>query len=174
MNKLWHVLHSKPNKEQFLASQLESRNIEFFFPHINVHPANPRSRKVRPYFPGYLFVHTDLTVNNTILFERIPGSSGLVFVGGEVGYIPENILHAIQRKVDEIDEAGGELFQEIKKGDHVKITAGPFEGYEALFDSRIGSSERVRILLTMLKGRNIPVETTVNNLTVTKATSLSR
>lgn len=174
MNKLWHVLCSKPNKEQFLADQLESRNIEYFYPNIVVNPVNPRSRKIRAFFPGYLFVHTDLVINNSILFERIPGSQGLVFVGGEVGYIPENILHAIRVKVENINEAGGEFFQALNKGDSVKVHTGPFEGYEAIFDSKIDGTERVKILLTMVKGRKLPVEIPASNLSLTKATPLSR
>ncbi len=174
MSKLWHVIRSKPNKESFLAGQLESRNVEFFFPELRVHPANPRCRKIRPYFPGYLFIHTDLTINNAILFDRIPGATGLVFVGGEVGYIPENIIHAIQVKVEEINEAGGEVYGSLKKGDYVKINGGPFEGYEGVFDSRIEGSERVKVLLSMVKGRELPVELPVAFPSSQKVASISR
>jgi transcriptional antiterminator RfaH len=174
VSKLWHVIRSKPNKESFLAGQLESRNIEFFFPQLKVHPANPRCRKIRPYFPGYLFIHTDLTINNTILFGRIPGATGLVFVGGEAGYIPENIIHAIQIKVDEINEAGGEVYRSLKRGDPLKINNGPFEGYDAIFDSRIEGSERVKVLLSMVKGRKLPVELPIGFTSSLKASSISR
>ena len=56
----WYVLHSKPRKEEFLAEQLELRKIETFAPCIRVQVVNPRARKVKPYFPGYIFVRTDL------------------------------------------------------------------------------------------------------------------
>jgi transcriptional antiterminator RfaH len=174
MTKLWHVLRSKPNKECFLAGQLESRNVEFYYPQLIVHPVNPRCRKIRPYFPGYLFIHTDLSVNRTILFGRIPGAEGLVFVGGEAGYIPENIVYAIHARVDEINDNGGELLEILKKGDRVKIHSGPFEGYEALFDSKIDGVERVRLLLSMLQGRKLLVEMPAGNISFKKATSNSR
>jgi len=173
MNKFWYVIRSKPNKEQFLASQLDSRSIEFYYPQLFVHPVNPRSRTIRPYFPGYIFVHTDLTINHSVLFERIPGATGLVFSGGEAGYVPENIVNAIHVKVDEINEAGGELFDFLKKGDWVKINNGPFEGYEAIFDSRIKGSERVKVLLSMVKGRKLPVELPVGYMSSKKAISIS-
>jgi transcriptional antiterminator RfaH len=56
----WFVLHSKPHKEELLAEQLELRRIETFYPRIRVQVVNPRARKVRPYFPGYVFMHVDL------------------------------------------------------------------------------------------------------------------
>ena len=174
MPKLWHILRSKSNKESFLAGQLESRNVEFYYPQLIVQPVNPRCCKIRPYFPGYLFICTDLSINDSILFSRIPGATGLVFVGGEAGYIPENIVHAIRSKVEEINENGGELFEVIKKGDWVKIQSGPFEGYNALFDSRIDGSERVRLLLNMLQGRKLVVEMPAGNISLKKATSRSR
>jgi transcription antitermination factor NusG len=174
LNKIWYVIRSKPNKEQFLAGQLESRAVEFYYPQLFVHPVNPRSRKIRPYFPGYLFIHTDLTLNHSVLFERIPGASGLVYLGGEVGYIPENIMRAIQLRVDEINGAGGELFESLHKGDLVKIHTGPFEGYEAIFDSKIDGTERVKVLLSMLKGRQLPVELPAGFMSLKKAALNSR
>ena len=59
MTALWYALRSKPNKEDFLAKQLEAYDVDVFFPRIHVKPVNPRSRKTRPYFPNYLFVHVD-------------------------------------------------------------------------------------------------------------------
>jgi len=174
VNKLWHVIRSKPNKEQFLTGQLESRNIEFYYPQLNVHPVNPRSRKVLPYFPGYLFIHTDLTVNHPILFGRIPGAIGLVYLAGEVGFIPDNVLSAIHSRVDEINNGGGELFESLKNGDVVMIHSGPFEGYEAIFDSKIHDTERVKVLLSMLKGRKLPVELPASYMNLKKATLISR
>jgi len=174
VNKLWHVIRSKPNKEQFLTGQLESRNIEFYYPQLIVHPVNPRSRKIRPYFPGYLFVHTDLVINNPILFGRIPGATGLVYLAGEVGFIPENILSAIHLRVDEINNRGGELFESLKNGDVVIIHSGPFEGYEAVFDSQIDGTERVKVLLNMLQGRKLTVELPAGYMNLKKAASISR
>lgn len=174
MNKLWHVLRSKPNKEQFLASQLELRGIENYYPALSVHPVNPRSRKIKPYFPGYVFIHTDLTVNEAGLFERIPGTSGMVYLGGEAGYIPDNIIHAIQLRVNEINGAGGEFLESLHKGDIVKIHSGPFEGYEAIFDAKIDGKERLKVLLTMLKGRKLPVELPAGYMSIKKASPNSR
>jgi transcriptional antiterminator RfaH len=174
LNKQWYVLRSKPNKESFLAGQLESRNVDYYVPLLKVRPANPRCRKIKPYFPGYIFVHTDLSINNSVLFERIPGAMGLVSLGGELSFVPENILQMIRNRVDEINENGGELLGSLKTGDRVKIHTGPFEGYEAVFDLRISGTERVKVFLEMLKGRKLLIEMPVRFVSAKKAPSISR
>ncbi len=61
--------------------------------------------------------------------------------------------------MDEIAAAGGELFAGLNPGDTVVISEGPFAGYEAIFDTRIPGSERVRVLLQLLNSqRQVPVE----------------
>ena len=60
MSELWYALRSKPNKEEALWRELTARSYEVFYPQLHVQPVNPRSRKVLPYFPGYLFINIDL------------------------------------------------------------------------------------------------------------------
>ncbi len=158
MPPFWYALRSKPRKEEVLWRQLHAQDYEVFFPRIRVHPVNPRSRKLRPYFPGYMFVHVDLDVVGLSTFQWMPHAVGLVSFDGEPATVPENLIHAIRKRVDEIAEAGGEFFDGLKPGDPVQINAGPFAGYEAIFDMRLPGSERVRVLIKMLSDRRIPVE----------------
>ena len=58
--KHWYALQSKPQQENFLWDQLCMRNMEAYYPRVRVQTVNPRSKKIRPYFPGYMFVNTDL------------------------------------------------------------------------------------------------------------------
>ena len=100
MGKVWYVLRSKPNKEAFLAGQLESRNITVLDLQVKVNPVNPRARRHKPYFPGYIFIHTDLQQHPPVLFERIPGAARLVHVGNEIACVPDNIIQAIRSPHD--------------------------------------------------------------------------
>ncbi len=154
----WYALRSKPRKEEVLWRQLRAQEIEVFYPRIKVQPVNPRARKVRPYFPGYMFVQTDLDDVGLSTFQWMPHAIGLVTFGGEPAHVPDSLIHAIRRRVEEIAAAGGELFDSLKKGDRVRIQGGPFEGYEAIFDARLPGSERVRVLLKLLSDRSVPVE----------------
>jgi transcription antitermination factor NusG len=156
--KSWYVIHSHPNKEDLLWQQLLAREIEVFYPRIQANPVNPRARKIKPYFPGYLFVCTDLEQLGLSTIQWMPYATGLVMFGGEPSALPENIVQVIQQRVDEINAAGGEVLDALKPGDRVIIQDGPFEGYEGIFDVRLSGKERVRVLLEMLGARKVPVE----------------
>ena len=158
MSSGWYALHSKPRKEEMLYGQLILREIETFYPRIRVKTVNPRAAKVRAYFPGYVFIYADLTAIGLSSIQWLPGAIGLVTFGGEPAYVSESLIMAIRQKVDYINRLGGELFDGLKQGDKVKITAGPMAGYEAIFDACLPGAERVRVLLKHLQDRQFPVE----------------
>jgi transcription antitermination factor NusG len=158
MADYWYVLHSKPHKEELLAEQLELRKIETFAPRIRVQVVNPRARRMRAYFPGYIFVRADLEEMGNSVLQYVPGSSGLIAFGGEPAFVPDGLINAIRQRVDEINSAGGELFDVLTPGETVLVHTGPFAGYEAIFDARLPGKERVRVLLKILKDRKIPIE----------------
>jgi transcription antitermination factor NusG len=158
MTQRWVVLRSKPRKEDFLAGQMQMRKMEIFNPHIRVQTENPRARKIRSYFLGYVFVHLDLEKGGAPALHYLPGAAGLVSFGGEVADVPDGLIHAIRNRVDEINDAGGELFDFLKTGATVLVHSGPFAGYEAIFDARLLGSDRVRVLLMFLKNRQMLVD----------------
>jgi transcription antitermination factor NusG len=158
MTAYWYVMHSKPHKEKLLAEQLGLRKIEAFAPRIRVQVVNPRARPVRPYFPGYIFVRADLEEMGMSALQYVPGASGLITFGGEPAFVPDGLIHAIRQRVEEINAAGGELFDSLTPGETVIVHSGPFSGYEAIFDARLPGKERVRVLLKMLKDRKTPIE----------------
>lgn len=157
--KHWYAMRSHPHKEDALYQQLLRKEHEAFYPRIRVNPVNPRARKIRPYFPGYLFIHVDIEDTGLSELNYTPYSSGLVSFGGEPSIIPENLILAIRQRVTEIEAAGGELFDGLSSGDPVRVESGPFKGYEAIFDTRIPGTQRVKILLKMLSSyQGLPVE----------------
>lgn len=158
MSESWYVLRSKPRKEEFLLEQLLSHKIKAYFPRIRVQPVNPRARKIKPYFPGYVFVHLNLERINLSWFQWMPGATGLVSFGKQPAFVHDSLVKAIRKRVDEINAAGGELLDTLKPGDEVSIKTGPFAGYEAIFDAQFSGSERVRVLLKMMSDRYVPTD----------------
>lgn len=158
MSANWYVLHSKPNKEELLWDQLLIRKVETFYPRIQVQPVNPRSRKVKAFFPSYVFIHVDLEEIGFSTLQWTPGATGFVAFDSQPAIVPDALIVAIKKKVDAINAAGGELFHDLNQGDLVEIQSGPFAGYEAIFDARLPGSERVRVLLKMLQGRAVKME----------------
>lgn len=158
MSLNWYAIHSHPNKEDLLWQQILSRGFESFYPRVRVHPANPRARKIKSYFPGYLFVRANLDSTGLSFFHWMPFATGLVSFGGEPSIVPDHLITTIQQRIGEIAEAGGILFDQLQPGDPVTIHSGPFTGYEAIFDARLAGRERVRVLLKMLSDQSVPLE----------------
>lgn len=158
MTAHWYVLHSKPNKEALLWEQLDLQQIESYFPCIRIQPVSLHARKMKPYFPGYVFGYVDFEQINLSTLQWMPGAAGIVSFDGIPSSVPDNIITAIRRRVDEINAAGGELFYGLKCGDTVRIQDGPFSGYDAVFDMRLSGEERVRVLLKLLNKQQYPVE----------------
>lgn len=154
----WYAIQSKPNKEDALHKQLLLQDIEVFYPRIRVNPVNPRAKKVKAYFPGYLFVHVDLEVIGVSTLQWMPFARGMVSFDNEPAMVPDHLLSAIRGRISEVNAAGGEVFDGLHKGDTVYIQDGPFAGYEAIFDLRLPGSERVRVLIELLSKRQVPVE----------------
>jgi len=170
MENYWYTLRSKPRKEDIVWRQTLSYGYEAFYPRIRVHPVNPRSRRIKPYFPGYLFIHVDLEHVGTSVFNWMPHTLGLVSFGGEPAIVPEHLISAIDQRVKEINATGGEVLASLHSGDSIWITSGPFQGYEAIFDAQVSGSERVRVLLEFL-GNHRKVTVTLDASNITKAGS---
>jgi transcriptional antiterminator RfaH len=158
MSVKWYVLRVKPHKEQSVYRLLRTKEIEVFFPSVKVNPVNPRAAKERPYFPGYMFVRVDLDASGQNLLNWLPGVHGLVAFGEQPAIVPENLVHEIQRRLAEIKAAGGLVLDGLEKGDRVRITSGPFAGYEAIFDARLPGQERVQLLLAFLSHYPQPIK----------------
>jgi transcription antitermination factor NusG len=154
----WYALRTKSRKENAVWQQLKNKAVEVYYPRMRVNPVNPRSSKHRPYFPGYMFVQVDLDTVSLTTFQWMPHTLGLVSFGGDPAPVPDALIHAIHKRVEEINSAGGEELDGLKAGDPVWIQDGPFKGYEALFDSRLPGNERVRVLLKFLSNRQVPME----------------
>ena len=106
MTAQWYALYSKPLKESLLLEQLNLHQIESYYPCLRVQPVNPRARKVKPYFPRYIFGHLHWEQLTHSLLQWMPGMAGIVSFGGIPSQIPDNLIVAIRRRVEEIDPTG--------------------------------------------------------------------
>jgi transcriptional antiterminator RfaH len=151
------VIQNKYQKESSLYQLLVDKGFEVFYPRLRVNPVNPRSKKERPYFPGYMFVYTDLSKVQLRTFQRMPYAIGLVNFGGEPATVPEHVIDTIRKNLDELnlDMSPNEKFT---SGEAVKVLNGPFSGYEGIFDKSLAGEARVQILLSLLNDKKILLE----------------
>lgn len=165
MSENWYVLNVKPHKERSVCKYLEeTTQLAVYFPAIRVKPKNPRAARVRPYFPGYLFVRLDLQAQGVNALSWTPGAKGLVCFGGEPAVVPENMIHDLKRRISEIDALGELPSPGLKPGDRVRIVSGPFEGYEGIFDAQLPGKERVQVLLSFLSNQLHRIKLDLSNV----------
>jgi transcription elongation factor/antiterminator RfaH len=157
----WYVMQSKPRQEAFLCEQLFTHKIEAYLPSIRLKPANPRSKKEQPFFPGYLFIHVDLEKFSLSDLRWMPGTIGIVCYGGEPAYVADKVIQAIQEHIDATRRGYDDLF---KPGDAVLIKDGLFADYKAIFDCRLSGHDRVRVLLELLQGQRMRLELSTGQL----------
>jgi transcriptional antiterminator RfaH len=161
----WYALHAKPHRERQVAEFLRQRNVEIYLPLVRVNPVNPRAARQRPFFPSYLFARTDLQVVGPGILRWTPGLRRLVEFDGQAAIVPETFIAELKRRLGQIQAAGGLALDGLERGDPIRIVAGPFTGYEAVFDARLPGRERVRVLLELIAQRQrdsqprlVPVE----------------
>lgn len=161
----WIVIHSKVRKEELLFNQLSIRNIDAYLPSIRVLPVNPRARKIKPYFPGYVFARVDLEHTGISILQWTPGAIGIVNFGGEPAYVPDHFINTLEQHLQKINSSGYAEISSLNPGDAVDINGGPFAGYKAIFDTRLHGTDRVRVLIKMLQDYQIRVELPANQIT---------
>jgi transcription antitermination factor NusG len=151
----WYVVHSKPRKEHLVYKQLCAKSIEAYYPTIRVKPVNPRASKIRPFFPRYLFVHTNLDEIGVGTIQWMPGVKDLMPQGSEPISIPDSIISELKRLVAAIGKGGTLDAEYLKQGSLVQITDGTLVGNDVLFDMQISGSDRVMVLLSLADRHNI-------------------
>jgi transcriptional antiterminator RfaH len=148
----WGVVRSLPMKERFAASQLELRGYQTFLPLVST------KRASAPLFASYFFV---LIVEQWRSINTSFGVLGLVRVGDCPSKMPDAEIERLKAMIDahgyvRLPDAPAKSVRRFAKGEHVRITGGPFEGVKAIH-SGMRSGDRERILLSLLGSSARPV-----------------
>lgn len=154
---LWYALRSKPNFEHIVFSQLVDRSIETYFPRLEVNPVNPRSKKEKPFFPGYLFVKGELGDLYAKRIGLLRGVIGLVNFDGIPASLSDGLVEVVKKQVERERSKISCDPEQLHPGDRVWIDDPILSGIEARFEQCINGEERVAVLLSLLKGRTVRV-----------------
>jgi transcriptional antiterminator RfaH len=100
------------------------------------------SRSCGPLFPGYLFVRIELQWSKA---QWAIGVTRLIFNGDRPAAVPDQVVDALRRQ-----ERGGFVRlppqPKYRRGDRLRIVAGPFCGWLALYE---GMTPRDRVLVLL-------------------------
>ncbi len=146
----WYVVYTKPRKEALAQFHLRQKGLEIFFPQLLLPESNLNFRRVVPLFPSYLFVKIRISTEFQFVTWS-PGVKRLVSFDGVPSVIEDSVVAFLMRHAgpNGIIQARSNL----RVGQEVRITGGPFEGLVGIIQEPPNSRERVKVLLSLLSRR---------------------
>ncbi|MCH7553324.1 MAG: hypothetical protein IIC82_04945 [Chloroflexi bacterium] len=154
MTEAWYIAKSKPQREGWLMTCLSTLGVEVFYPTML---RQRRGKRVKePVFPTYVFCRFDLRTPDWPSIRWAPGLNYFLGMDGRPSPVPEDLIEHVRRRSEWWNEVGF-FSEELKPGDSVVVSSGPFAGIEGVFDRRINSRQRCRVLLKIV-GRLTAVE----------------
>ena len=144
----WYSVYSKPQKEKFAQFHLQSKGVEVFLPQLVMPQASVGSRRVVPLFPSYLFVRIDVSSGESAYVVWSPGVKYLVSFNGVPASIDDNVIDYLKDRADSTGQI--QASSNLKRGQRVRVTGGPFEGLEALIEKPPDGRGRVKLLMNLL------------------------
>lgn len=141
----WFLAQCKPNSHAVAERNLIRQGFATFLP-MREETMRVRNRfitRLRPLFPGYLFVALDVGAGKWRAVNSTNGISRLVSLGKAPTQVPRDLVAALMQR-DDPDSAERHL-----PGDHVTLSHGPFADVVATIDS-IAPDRRVWLLMDVM------------------------
>ena len=120
---------------------------------------NKRVIKERNMLPGYVLVECNLTDECYPLLRNIPNVLGFLS-DGKSTIKPKPVSQAeVNRLVGNVDDAAIEavLDETFLVGEHVKVTDGPFNGFEGVINEVVQDKRKLKVVVTIFD-RQTPLE----------------
>ena len=160
--KRWYVARSQSHKELSAKQRLIAQDFSVFLPlqDRTVRHARKMLTVCRPVFSRYLFVQFDpmttqwRSINGTIGIDR------LLMRGDAPEPVRPGVVESLLASVDDRDRL--QFLKPLKLGDRVRLLNGPFADQLGVLE-RLGSNERVHVLLAFLGGP-VPVQVDRENV----------
>ncbi len=159
MKEYWLVANTKPHKENLACVNLVRQGFEVFFPKIYKanFVLNKKTPKLKPLFPGYIFVSVKPEVNWTKIHNTF-GIKQVLKFGEKPCILSEEILQRIKKNCNSQDIFNKRI-ENLKDGDKIKVNKGKLGFIDAIFKEFI-DKKRSLILLDFLSNKvNAIVET---------------
>ena len=143
----WMVLRTRPRAELFAAQTLSAKGVESFVP---MWPAPGATGRSKPLFPGYLFARLQVPAEELPRVRSAPGVSYVLPRAAPPAVLPDALVEAVRDRASKPTDHATELG--LEQGDPVVVVSGPFRWVEAVFDRRMNSRGRIRLLLDLVHG----------------------
>ena len=183
-SKKWYVLRAAGGKEkkakEYLEKEIERRGLQelvsqVLVPTEKVYKIRDGKRVCteRLFFPGYVLIEAELTGElQHIIRNEVPHMSGFLTEKHDVGKtqekrpvpIREDEVRRILGEQDEQATSEAETVVDYNVGDAVKITDGPFDGFDGTVEEIVEDRSKLKVMV-MIFGRKTILELNFTQVT---------
>lgn len=156
----WYAAYTSANHEKRVAERLGVRGVEHFLPTFSS-VRQWKDRRVAlqmPLFPGYVFVR--IALGDRLQVHEVPSVVRLVAFNGVATPLPEEDIEGLRRAMAEGVRV--EPHPYLKVGRRVRVTAGPFVGFEGIL-KRCRGGLRVVLAIELIQ-RSVLVDVEVSSV----------
>ena len=148
----WYAVQCQPHREQGAAAHLRNQDYAVFLPwrEKTLRHARRIETVLRPFFPGYLFIHLDLSCEPWRPVNGTFGVVRLVMQGDRPRAAPHGVIEALKACCNEEEILDWQ--PPLTVGQTVRVTMGPFAELVGELD-RLDGPGRVRVLLDLMGGK---------------------
>jgi transcriptional antiterminator NusG len=163
--KNWYVIHTYSGYEDAVAKNLKQRVESLGMEDKIFNVIVPKEKKIKiksgkrktveeKIYPGYVLVEMIVTDDSWYVVRNTPNVTGFVGVGTTPVPVSKVEIEGLKKRM------GVETPQykiEVKVGDSVKITDGPFKDFDGKVSDIDEGRGKIKVLVNMF-GRDTPVE----------------
>lgn len=161
----WYVLHTYSGYEENVAQNLRQRIESMDMQDKIFEVLVPKEKKIKikngkrkiveeKIFPGYVIVHMIVTESSWYVVRNTPNVTGFVGTGTTPTPISQKEISDLQKRMG-IEEPTYQI--DVGPGSPVRITDGPFKGFEGKVAEIDEARGKLKVLVSMF-GRETPVE----------------
>ncbi len=161
----WYAIHTYSGYEENVAQNLHQRIESMDMKDKIFGVMIPKEKKIRikngkrktvdeKIFPGYVLVDMLVTDDSWYVVRNTPNVTGFIGTGTTPTPIAEHEIKALQKRMG-VDEPQYKI--DVEVNDPVRISDGPFKGFEGKVAEVDEERGKVRVLVSMF-GRETPVE----------------
>ena len=174
MDKKWYVVNTYSGHEKKVQEKLlmraSSMNMEDYIFRVIVPEQTEvedkdgvTREKVRKLFPGYVLVEMVMTDEAWFVVRNTPGVTGFIGSSGK-GAKPTPLQpYEVDKILNNMGMSRLEVSSDLKEGEVVKITSGPFSGMEGKVSSLDLENQQI-IVLVDLFGQETEVEASISQI----------
>ena len=188
-SKKWYVLRAAGGKEkkakEYLEKEIERCGLQDYVSQVLVPTEKvyrikdgKRIQQERLFYPGYVLIEAELTGElQYIIRNEVPHMSGFLTEKRDISKgsgkaqeekvpIPlrDSEVKRILGEQDEMADNDGETLVDYRVGDAVKITDGPFSGFDGTVEDIVEDRSKIKVMV-MIFGRKTLLELNFTQVT---------